>query len=203
MVLWGERLSHGERGRQGVAALLALARTLNLAGAEGSGLIEIPSGTNGRGLREVGCLPNLGPGLADAEAGKSADEIAAALGGELTALVLLHADPVRTHPDRGAWRGALDRATFVVAFADFVTPGIEDANVVFPAASYAEKEGTVTHPDGRLQRLRQAIGHPGEVRQPALVLADLLQRTGTEPVSCTGTPRSARSSPPPCRSTPA
>ena len=66
MVIWGERLSHGERGRQGVAALLALARKLNLAGTDGAGLLEIPSGTNGRGLREVGCLPNLGPGLADA-----------------------------------------------------------------------------------------------------------------------------------------
>jgi NADH-quinone oxidoreductase subunit G len=37
----------------------------------------------------------------------------------------------------------------------------------------------MTHPDGRLQRLRQAIGHPGEVRQPALVLAELCSRLGT------------------------
>ena len=35
----------------------------------------------------------------------------------------------------------------------------EHATVVFPAESYAEKEGTVTHPDGRVQRLRPAIGH--------------------------------------------
>ena len=62
MIIWGERLSHGARGRQGVAALLALARKLNLAGTDGAGLLEIPTGTNGRGLREVGCLPNLGPG---------------------------------------------------------------------------------------------------------------------------------------------
>ena len=40
------------------------------------------------------------------------------------------------------------RAGFVVAFADHITPGLEDADVVFPAASYAEKEGTMTHPDG-------------------------------------------------------
>jgi NADH-quinone oxidoreductase subunit G len=68
----------------------------------------------------------------------------------------------------------------VVAFADFLTPGLEGADVVFPAASYAEKEGTMTHPDGRLQRVRQAIGHPGEVRQPALVLAELCSRLGTQ-----------------------
>jgi len=177
VVIWGERLSHGGRGRQGVAALLALARTLNLQATEGAGLIEIPTGTNGRGLREVGCLPNLGPGLVDAPSvGKGAEEIAAALGDEVTALVLLQAefsDP--------------DRAGFVVAFADHLTPGLEDADVVFPAASYAEKEGTMTHPDGRVQRLRQAIGHPGEVRQPALVLAELCSRLGS-PVDALRTP---------------
>jgi NADH-quinone oxidoreductase subunit G len=177
VIVWGERLSHGARGRQGVAALLALARKLNLAATEGAGLLEIPTGTNGRGLREVGCLPNLGPGLADPQAeGMGAEAIAAAFGDDITALLLLHADP-----------GALDRAGFVVAFADHLTPGIESANVVFPAASYAEKEGTMTHPDGRLQRLRQAIGHPGEVRQPALVLAELMQRMGTDP-ACFTTP---------------
>jgi NADH-quinone oxidoreductase subunit G len=177
VVIWGERLSHGERGRQGIAALVALARKLNLAGTDGAGLLEIPSGTNGRGLREVGCLPNLGPGLADAPSeGMGADAIAGALGDDLTALVLLHANP----------RG-LERAGFVVAFADHVTQGLEAADVVFPAAAYAEKEGTMTHPDGRLQRLRQAVGHPGEVRQPALVLAELCSRLGT-PVGAVTTP---------------
>jgi NADH-quinone oxidoreductase subunit G len=171
VIIWGERLSHGPRGRQGVAALLALARKLNLAETDGAGLLEIPAGTNGRGLREVGCLPNLGPGLADAPAeGKGTEAIAAALGDEISALVLLHADPPTTHAGR---------AEFVVAFADHMTPALESADVVFPAASYAEKEGTMTHPDGRLQRLRQAIGHPGEVRQPALVLAELCSRLGT------------------------
>jgi NADH-quinone oxidoreductase subunit G len=177
VIIWGERLSHGPRGRQGVAALLALARKLNLQATEGAGLLEIPTGTNGRGLREVGCLPNLGPGFADAPSeGKGAEEIAEALGKDLAALVLLHADPLPTYPG------------FVVAFADHMTPGLEQASVVFPAASYAEKEGTMTHPDGRLQRLRQAIGHPGEVRQPALVLAELMQRLGTDP-GCFTTPQ--------------
>jgi NADH-quinone oxidoreductase subunit G len=168
VIIWGERLSRGDRGRHGVAALLALARRLELQGTAGAGLIEIPAGTNGRGLREVGCVPNLGPGLADPPAeGKGAKAIADALGDEISAVVLLHAE----------LRG-IDRAGFVVAFADHLTPGLEGADVVFPAASYAEKEGTMTHPDGRLQRLRQAIGHPGEVRQPAQVLAELCSRLG-------------------------
>ncbi len=184
VVLWSERLSHGSRGAQGVAALLALVRSLGIADKEGSGLIEIPTSANARGLREVGCLPNLAPGLADAAAeGIGAADMPAAIGENLSALVLLQADPLRTHPDRQAWAAALDRATFVVAFSDFLDEGVlEQADVVFPAPSYAEKEGTITHPDGRLQRLRQSIGTVGEVRPQWGVLAELISALKDEPV---------------------
>ena len=70
---------------------------------------------------------------------------------------------------------ALERATTVIAFADFLNPGLEEhATVVFPAESYAEKDGTVTHPDGRIQRVRQAIKRPGEVRPQRTVLLDII-----------------------------
>jgi NADH-quinone oxidoreductase subunit G len=190
VVLWGERLSHGERGAHGTDALLALAQALGIADDGDSGLIEIPSGSNARGLREVGCLPNLGPGLADVEqAGKPAREIAAALGdGELSALVLLHADPLLDLPERGAWERALETAGTVVAIADFVTESLADhADVVLPAASYAETEGTVTHPDGRLQRVRQAIPHPGEVEPVWRVLVELSGRLDA-PLEARGAP---------------
>ncbi len=175
VVIWGERLSHGTRGRQTVSALLAVARRLGIDGTEDAGLIEVPAGTNSRGLREVGCLSNMGPGLSDASTtGLSATQVP---GAGVSALLLFQADPVRTHPDPAAWENALDSATSVIAFADFVTPELEEhATVVFPAESYAEKEGTVTHPDGRLQRVRQAIGHPGEVRSGWAVLAELSAR---------------------------
>jgi NADH-quinone oxidoreductase subunit G len=51
---------------------------------------------------------------------------------------------------------------------------------VFPAESYAEKEGTLTHPDGRLQRLRPAIEHQGETRAEWSVLAELSRRLGLD-----------------------
>jgi NADH-quinone oxidoreductase subunit G len=181
VVVWGERATGGERGRHVTDALLAVAAALDLAGKPESGLLEVPAVTNARGLRELGIAPNLAPGLADAaEAGLDARSIAGALAdGSLTTLVLHDADPLVTHPERGRWERALEGAGTVIAFAGFVTPALaEHATVIFPAESNAEKEGTVTHPDGRLQRVRQVIGHPGEVRAGWSVLAELCERCG-------------------------
>ncbi len=181
VVLWGERISDGDRGAGTLDALLAVARTLGIAGREESGLIEVPAATNARGIREAGVSPGLAPGLADAPAtGMTAAQMAGALGeGELAALILLHADPLASHPERPRWESALSGAATVIAFTDFVTPALSGhATVIFPAESYAEKEGTLTHPDGRLQRVRQAIGHQGQVRPEWSVLADLAERCG-------------------------
>jgi NADH-quinone oxidoreductase subunit G len=179
VIIWGERLSHGPRGREAVDALLAVAQALSVAGTGGSGLLEVPTGTNSRGLREVGLLPNVDPGLAEASGRGSAEIAEALVGGESSALVLLHADPLVTHPNRRRWEAALDRATFVVAFAEFIDGAIaEHADVILPAESYAEREGTVVHPDGRLQRLRQTVGHPGDVRPVWWQLEQILDRLG-------------------------
>jgi NADH-quinone oxidoreductase subunit G len=181
VVVWGERLGAGARGAQAVRALLGVADRLGLAGREGAGLLEIPGGTNGRGLREAGVLPHSAPGFADPSAsGRSAQEIAAAAAeGEITALQLVHADPLRTHPDRGLWERALAKAAVVVAHTSLLTDALrEHATVVFPSDSYAEKEGTVVHPDGRVQRLRPAIGRPRSVRADWYVIADLSKRLG-------------------------
>ncbi|MEJ7789216.1 MAG: NADH-quinone oxidoreductase subunit NuoG [Thermoleophilaceae bacterium] len=181
VILWGERISHGERGEAALDALLAVAGALNVAVLGESGMIEVPAATNARGMREAGVLPAVGPGLADPpNAGMGAQEIAGALAdGDLTTLLLLHADPLVTHPERGKWEAALEAAASVIAFTDFVTPTMEEhATVIFPAESHAEKEGTLTHPDGRVQRQRQAIGKQGEIRSEWGVLADLAERCG-------------------------
>jgi NADH-quinone oxidoreductase subunit G len=186
----------GPRGPQAAHALLDLARRLDLLGGRaGAGLLCVPAGTNGRGLAEAGVLPNGGPGFTDLEtAGRDAAGIAKAAGdGELTALYLLHCDPLVDLPGRDAWDAALERATTVVAHAAFLTDGIrEHANVVFPGESYAEKEGTLTHPDGRVQRLRPAIGHPGQTRSEWSVIADLARRLDLDLGVLTGAMASAQ-----------
>jgi NADH-quinone oxidoreductase subunit G len=180
VVLWGERTTVG-RGPAAVDALLAVAGALAIGDRPESGLIEIPTRANGRGLREVGVAPSLAPGLADAPTpGHGSAAIGRALAdGELSTLLLVATDPLTELSDRPTWERALDRAEAVVAFAEFVTPALaEHANVVFPAESNAEKEGTLTHPDGRLQRVRQAVPHRDGVHPGWRVLAELCERAG-------------------------
>ena len=107
VVLWGERVAHGERGTQAVEALLALAGSLSVSGTEDSGLIEVPAGANGRGLREVGCLPNLASGARDASRRRAwAPRRSSGRSGEdVRALLLVHVDPDRELSDRSAWTG--------------------------------------------------------------------------------------------------
>ncbi|MGD1051836.1 MAG: NADH-quinone oxidoreductase subunit NuoG [Solirubrobacteraceae bacterium] len=179
VIVYGERLLDGPGG---AGALLALAESLDLATVAGAGLIGIPAAANGRGLREAGMLSCAGPGLTDPPlaGGRGTPAIAEALrGGDLVALYLLDVDPLRDLPDRGGWDEALDHATTVIAHAAFLTEGIREyATVVFPAEAAAEKEGTVTHPDGRVQRLRPAIARQGQVRAEWSILADLGARLG-------------------------
>jgi NADH-quinone oxidoreductase subunit G len=129
-------------------------------------------------------LPNAAAGLAapsDAR-GLDAHGIAAALAaGELSAVYLLHGDPLRDLPDRELWERGLASASTVIAHAAFLTEGVREfADVVFPAEAYAEKAGTVVHPDGRIQRLRPAIARPGEIRAEWQVIAELALRIGLD-----------------------
>jgi len=186
VVIWGERI--GREGEGATAALLDLIAALELAGKEGSGLLEIPDFTNARGLREAGCLPDAGPGLTDVTfsmpdmenvrrnvlSGKATEDIRAALAsGELKTLLLFGVDPLRDFPDTEAWKKALAAADHIVAFSTFVTATTAMADVVFPLETHAEKDGTVSHPDGRLQRVRPSASRPGDIRPNWGVLAEL------------------------------
>jgi len=172
VVVWGDRISR--EGDRATTALLDLSAALDLAGKERSGLLEVPSFTNARGLREAGCLPDAGPGLSETTAGKSTEKIRAALeSGELKTIVLFGVDPLRDFPDTQAWDRALTAADHVIAFSTFETATTAKASVVFPLETHAEKDGTVSHPDGRLQRVRPSASRPGDIRPNWGVLAEL------------------------------
>jgi NADH-quinone oxidoreductase subunit G len=171
-IAWGERLVR--EGEGALHALLDLAASLDLASKDGCGLLEVPELANGRGLREAGCLPDAGPGLRETDPGKTTDEIRAALeSGELKSLILFGADPLRDFPDTAAWERALAAADHLVVFSMFENATTAKADVVFPLETHAEKDGTVTHPDGRLQRVRPSAARPGDIRPNWGVLAEL------------------------------
>ena len=177
VVVWGERL-WSEPGA--VEALIDLAEALGISGVETSGLIEIPSESNGRGLREVGCLTGAAAGLDEAPVGPGVAEMPAAIAdGSLEAIVLADSDPVRTHPDGESWRSALVSA-FVISIASFETPSTRLANIVIPAENFSEKEGTITHPDGRLQRVRRNVPAPDGLLPTWNFLAAVAAELGVE-----------------------
>jgi NADH-quinone oxidoreductase subunit G len=178
VIVFGERI-----GTAAAAALVRIAHRLGLAGREGAGLLALPAGANGRGLREAGAVPDAGPGYSAVPTpGLNTAGIAeAAAAGELTALHLFGTDPVRDEPNRALWERALHSAALVVAHAAVLTEGLaEHASVIFPAESHAEKEGTLVHPDGRVQRQRIAIAHPGEVRPGWWVLTQIAAACGLD-----------------------
>ncbi len=118
VILWHERLTAGPDGTAAARALLDLAQALSLADTPGAGLLEIPAGTNGRGLREAGVLPNAGPGLSELDASVTgtasgadpldAHGIAQGLAeGGLAAVLLLQSDPLSPDlPDRDPARAS-------------------------------------------------------------------------------------------------
>jgi NADH-quinone oxidoreductase subunit G len=145
-----------------VKALLNVATRLDLA-HEGAGLLVAPVSANGRGIREAGFGGTGALAIADA-----------LIAGDVNVVHLLHSDPLGALPDRERWDDALGAAQTVIAHESVLTDTVrEHADVVFPAEAYPEKTGTLTHPDGRVQRLRPAIGHVGAVRPTWQVLAEL------------------------------
>jgi NADH-quinone oxidoreductase subunit G len=156
-IVWGERLW---RDPDAVDALHACSHALDMQKRIGPGLLEVLEESNTRGLREAGCLPGAKPGLVPIDGGRGSAQIKDGLvTHDLGTFLLLNADPVRTHPDSDGWRKALS-GSFVVSIASFEDESTRLADIVIPAETHAEKEGTVTHPEGRLQRLRRNVPLP-------------------------------------------
>jgi NADH-quinone oxidoreductase subunit G len=193
VVLYGQRVLSSPGPATG--ALLRIAAALEmeerpLGEASARGLLGVPGAvvSNARGLLEAGVAPGYGPGYvargaeASGERAASAPDFATLLGdGRVEVLYLLGADPLRSELPQRPFERGMSRARAVIAHAEFLTDGVrEHADIVFPAESYAEKDGTVVHPDGRLQRLRPAIGRQGSTRPGWWVIAELARRAGVE-----------------------
>ncbi|MDX1615516.1 MAG: molybdopterin-dependent oxidoreductase, partial [Candidatus Promineifilaceae bacterium] len=147
------------------------------AGRRNSGLIPVWPRGNTQGAWDMGIRPDLGPGYARLDQpGRAADAILAdAHAGEIDALYLLGADPVGN--GRLADRGRLD---FLVVQELFLTETAALADVVLPAQSWAEREGTYTNGERRVQRFYPAIQPLGESRPDWQILAQIGERVGLD-----------------------
>ena len=210
VILWGERADRrpARRARRARAAERRRAPRASPA-ATARACSQIPSGANGRGLREAGVLPDAGPGLAAAPAAgprRRRDRRRPPPPATLTALYLLHTDPVVDQPGRRA-RGTprSSRRRTVIAHAGFLTDGparARDRRSSRPSPT-PRRRARSSHPDGRLQRLRRAIGRQGETRAEWQVLAELASAPGPRPRRAHRRAWSPRSCSTRCRSTPA
>lgn len=155
-----------------------LAILAGIPGRAGSGLYLCGEKANSQGAIDLGVLPGAG--------GLGAQEmLKAAAAGSLSALYVIAEDPLSSYPDRRKVEAALDKVPFLVVQDIFLSPTARQADVVFPAASFAEKEGTFTNAERRIQRVRQGVPLPGEAKTDYAIFEQLIARFGKQ-VSYTG-----------------
>jgi NADH-quinone oxidoreductase subunit G len=116
-------------------------------------------------------------GALPTEPGLDATEIlTAASTGQIRLLVLLGADPLADFPDRDLANRGLAGAGLVVAVDTHANDSVRRADVVLPAAGYAEKPGSTTNLEGRVSRLNQKVTAPGTARPDWMIAAELAER---------------------------
>ncbi len=162
-------------------ALAVLTLLRGKAGQANDGVIALLKGGNSRGAIEMGARPDAGPGYAPRkQRGLDANGIwAAAQAGEVRAIWLAGVDPAVNLP---AARAALEAAEFVVVQDLFLTASAELADVVLPAASVAEREGSYTNAERRVQRSRQARAPVGEARPDWQIVAAVARALAMVPI---------------------
>lgn len=162
------------------AKLLPLARRGNVFGALDMGLSPnlLPGrvSVTGEGSAQItqswGAIPEF-PGK------DTRGILEGCISGNFRSLLLVGADPARDVPDSTLAQQALEQVPFLVAFDQFLTESSRQADVVFPTSGFAEKEGTVTNLEGRVQKLNPVAPGPGQTRPDWSILVDLADRLGT------------------------
>jgi len=143
--------------------------------AASSKIMPLNSRSNTYGAIDMGLAPDLLPGRTAVEKpGKSTAEIMGSLAeGEIRGVFLVGADPVRDMPDPRVAVEGLEAAEFVVAIDLFHNDSNQYADVILPAAGFAEKEGTITNLEGRVQKVNRMRPSPGSARPDWSILDDI------------------------------
>jgi formate dehydrogenase alpha subunit len=187
-------------GTDNVFSIANLALITGNLGKEAAGVNPLRGQNNVQGSTDMGCVPNNYPGyqrvtipairekfealwkakLSDKEGMTATEMIPAADKGVLKALYIMGENPAVSDPDSGHTVKALKKLDLLVVQDIFMTETAELAHVVLPGASFAEKVGTFTNTERRVQRVRRAINSPGHAMKDSLIIIELSKRMGYE-----------------------
>jgi assimilatory nitrate reductase catalytic subunit len=196
--LYCQGLNQSSSGTAKNTALINMHLATGQIGKPGAGPFSLTGQPNAMGGREVGGLANLlsahrdlanpahraevaalwGVPSVPEKPGKTAVELfQAAADGEVKALWIACTNPAHSMPDQATVRRALQRAEFVVVQEAYATPATCDyADLLLPATTWGEKDGTVTNSERRISRVRPAVPAPGAAQHDWQIAVDFARR---------------------------
>jgi len=194
-LIWGMGITQHVNGIHNAHALLNLSLVAGQMGFPGSGISPLRGQNNVQGCGDAGCIPTNLPGyqhyvddtLARFEAawgvrppghaGRVVTEMVdGCLTGATRAMYVVGENPLLSEPDLHHAEKALEQLDFLLVQDLFLHETAERAHVFLPAAAFAEKEGTFTNSERRVQRVRAAVPPPGEARPDWWITAELAKR---------------------------
>jgi formate dehydrogenase alpha subunit len=197
-IIYSMGITQHTMGTDNVFALANLAMLTGNIGKPGAGLNPLRGQNNVQGACDMGCLPNVLPGyqaiadqkirdkftsawgcqLPDSPGLTVVEMLEAAASGQIKAMYIMGENPMVSDPDLAHVEQGLKSLDFLVVQDIFLTETAELADVVLPAASFAEKDGTFTNTERRVQRVRKAINPPGEAKPDWQIICLLSKKMG-------------------------
>jgi formate dehydrogenase alpha subunit len=198
-ILYAMGITQHTRGTDNVKSLANLAMLCGNVGIPHAGVNPLRGQNNVQGACDMGALPNVFSGyqpVGDPEVRKRMAEawgvqelpetpgrtlmeiMEGADRGEIRGMFILGENPMLSDPDLNHLEKAMRQLDFLVVQDIFMTETSQLAHVVLPGASFAEKEGTFTNTERRVQRVRKAVEPPGEARPDWKILCDLASAMG-------------------------
>jgi formate dehydrogenase alpha subunit len=199
-VLWAMGITQHITGVRNVMDLANLQMLLGNMGVPGGGVNPLRGQNNVQGACDMGGLPNVYPAYQPVTNAEVQKKFEAAWGapmppkvgmtvtemipgiaeGKIKALYIVGEDPVMSDPDTAHLRHCLEECDFIVLQDIFPTETAPYADVLLPGVSFAEKAGTFTNTERRVQMVRKAVEPPGEAREDWRIIADLARRVLAE-----------------------
>ena len=197
-ILYGMGITQHTTGTDNVKSVANLLLLTGNIGREGTGFSPLRGQNNVQGACDMGALPNVYPGyqrvddpavrmkfetawgckLSD-RPGVTVTEIAnAILKGDIKGLYVMGENPILSEPNVEHFKQTLEKLEFLVVQDIFLSETAWMADIVFPAAAFAEKDGTFTNTERRVQRVRQAVLPPGGAKADWEIISALAEKMG-------------------------